>query len=104
MQTSIADDVSRAQRSTRVVRGRPGTPVGSGKPGPRISGAALTRCTACGERSGCSGVIAELAAERVRLLHQRRPGENLEDLPEVLLVLHVLGRLALDDDDRADEL
>ena len=51
-----------------------------------------------------SGVVAELAAERVRLLHQRLARHDFEDLPVVLLVLHVLRRLALDDDDRADEL
>ena len=51
-----------------------------------------------------SGVVAELAAEGVGLLHQRLARNDFEDLPVVLLVLHVLGRLALDDDDRADEL
>src|SRR5690242_7131757 len=52
----------------------------------------------------CSGVFAEMAAERVRLLHQRLARDDLGDLPEVFLVLHVLRRLAFDDDDRADEL
>src|SRR5262249_4115016 len=51
-----------------------------------------------------SGVVAEIAAEGVRLLHQRLARHDLEDLPEVLLVLHVLGCLALDDDHRTDEL
>src|SRR5262249_26125021 len=51
-----------------------------------------------------SGVVAEIAAEGVRLLHQRLARHHLEDVPEVLLVLHVLGCLALDDDHRTDEL
>src|SRR6201995_5908938 len=41
-----------------------------------------------------SGVVAEAAAECVRLLHQRLARKNLKNLPEVLLVLHVLRRLA----------
>ena len=53
---------------------------------------------------GVSGVIAKLAAEGVRLLHQRFARHNFEHLPEVLGVLHVLRRLAADDDDRADQL
>src|SRR5215813_11049109 len=51
-----------------------------------------------------SGIVAEVAAEGVRFLHQRRARHDLEDLPVVLLVLHVLGCLALDDDHRTDEL
>src|SRR5262249_22867737 len=49
-----------------------------------------------------SGVVAEIAAERVRLLHQRLARRNLEYLPVVLFVLHVARLLAADDDDRAD--
>src|ERR1041385_4350475 len=45
-----------------------------------------------------SGVVAEIAAERVWLLHQRRAWQHVEDLPEVLLVFHVFRRLALDDE------
>src|SRR5215475_5561474 len=51
-----------------------------------------------------SGVVAEVTAERVRFLHQRGARHHLEDLPVVLLVLHVLGRLAPDEDHRTDEL
>src|ERR1043165_4336714 len=51
-----------------------------------------------------SGVVAEVAAESVGFLHQRRTRHDLDHFPVVLVVLHVLGRLALDDDDRADEL
>src|SRR5262245_2426618 len=39
-----------------------------------------------------SGVVAEVAAECIRFLHQRCARYHLEDLPVVLLVLHVLGR------------
>src|ERR1044072_4890468 len=51
----------------------------------------------CGVSRRKSGVVAEVATEGVRLLHQRRARHDLEDLPVVLLVLHVLRRLALDD-------
>src|SRR5690348_138164 len=50
------------------------------------------------------GVVAELAAERVRLLHERGARDDLEDGPEVFLVLHLGRLLALHDDHRADEL
>ena len=36
-----------------------------------------------------SGVVAELAAERVRLLHQRLAGKHFGDFPVVFLALHV---------------
>src|SRR6185312_15867708 len=49
-------------------------------------------------------VVAEVAAERVGLLHQRSSRDDLNDLPEVFLVLHVLLRLAFDNDDRTDAL
>src|ERR1043165_1471641 len=56
-------------------------------------------------RCSCaSGVGAEVAAERVGLLHQPRARHDLDHFPVVFLVLHVLGRLAADDDHRADEL
>src|SRR4029077_3322936 len=51
-----------------------------------------------------SGVVAEIAAERVGLLHQRGARHDFENLPEVLLALHLLGRLTLDDDHRPYEL
>src|SRR6185503_17384120 len=51
-----------------------------------------------------SGVVAGLAAERVGLLHHLVARHDVGDLPVVLLVLHRLGILALDDDDRTDEL
>src|SRR5574340_455855 len=43
-----------------------------------------------------SGVVAELAAERVGLLHHARTRNDFEDLPVVLVVLHVLLGLAAD--------
>src|SRR5690349_5900573 len=51
-----------------------------------------------------SGVVAELAPESVRLLHQRLARNDFEDLPIVLLVLHVARLLAAHDDDRAHAL
>src|SRR5689334_3403148 len=57
-----------------------------------------------GERSGSSGVLAEMAAEGVRLLHERLARHDLGNLPVILLVLHVLRRFAFDDDDGTDEL
>src|SRR5215469_17822507 len=51
-----------------------------------------------------SCVVAELAAERIRLLHERAALHDLGHLPEVLLVPHLLGCLAAHDDHRADEL
>src|SRR6185437_3223384 len=57
------------------------------------------RC-ACGR----SGVVAQLAAELVRLLHERRARHDLLDVPVIVLVLHVGGLLALHDDHRAHEL
>src|SRR6187402_1159768 len=51
-----------------------------------------------------SGVVAQLAAEGVRFLHQWLARQHLEDLPVILLALHVGGLLAAHDDDRADEL
>jgi hypothetical protein len=51
-----------------------------------------------------SGVVAEIAAECVRLLHQRLARHHFEDLPVFLLVLHVLWLFAADDNHRADQL
>src|SRR6185312_4623216 len=45
-----------------------------------------------------SGVIAELAGG-IRLAHQRLARRHVENLPEVLRVLHLLRRLAAHDDD-----
>jgi ATP-binding cassette, subfamily B, bacterial len=45
-----------------------------------------------------SGVVAKVAAEGIRLLHQRRARQDLEDLPVVVVALHVLRRLAAHDD------
>src|SRR4051812_26059065 len=58
----------------------------------RSPAAAPFRC------GGGSGVRAEVAAERVRLLHQARARDDVHHFPVVFLVLHVLGRLASDDD------
>src|SRR6185312_17221985 len=51
-----------------------------------------------------SSICAEVAAERVGLLHQAFAGDDLDHLVVVLLVLHVLLHLALHDDDRTDAL
>src|SRR5690242_3884325 len=51
-----------------------------------------------------SGIVAQVAAERIRLLHQRLTRNDLENFPEIFLVLHILWRLASDNDDRADAL
>src|SRR5215469_4484073 len=50
------------------------------------------------------GVVAEVAAERVGLLHERRAGDDLGDFPEVLLVAHLLRRLAAHDHHRTHQL
>src|SRR5678810_319287 len=51
-----------------------------------------------------SGVLAELAAELVGLLHQAGARDDLHNVVEILLALHLLLHLALDDDHRPDEL
>jgi hypothetical protein len=51
-----------------------------------------------------SGVGAEIAAERVRLLHQPGTRHDLDNVVVVLLILHILRRLAPDDDHRPHEL
>src|SRR5689334_18735883 len=51
-----------------------------------------------------SGVAAQLAAERVRLLHQRLAGDDFDDVVEVLLVFHVGGLFAAHDDHRSHQL
>src|SRR5580692_1722810 len=62
--------------------------------------AASSRLPAASEVSACSSVFAEAAAERVGFLHQAFAGDDLDDVVIVLLVLHVLFHLALQDDDR----
>src|SRR5262245_25195446 len=54
-------------------------------------------------RSG-SGVVAGIAAEGVGLLHQRQTRNDLEDLPEILFILHGARLLAAHDDDRPHQL
>src|SRR4051794_11517054 len=54
--------------------------------------------------SEVSAVVAEMAAEGVRLLNQAFPRDDLDDVVPVFLVLHVLLLLALDDDHRPDAL
>src|SRR5689334_3144951 len=49
-------------------------------------------------------VVPQVAAECVGLLHERRAGNDLGHLPEVLLVAHRLRRLAAHDDHRAHHL
>src|ERR1700760_4594804 len=51
-----------------------------------------------------SGVVAELAAERVRLLHQAFAGDDFHHVVIVFLALHLFFHLALHDDDRTDAL
>src|SRR5205085_3946300 len=46
-----------------------------------------------------SGGIAQIAAERIRLLHQAFARHDLDHVVVVFLALHVLLQLALDDDD-----
>ena len=61
--------------------------------------------TQCGEGLlGPSGVITEVAAERVWLLHKWSAGHDIDDVPVVLTILHVLRRFAANDDDRTDQL
>src|SRR3954468_8358588 len=54
--------------------------------------------------TSASGVVAQVAAEGVGLLHERRAGDDLGHLPEVLLVAHGLRRLAAHDDHRTHQL
>src|SRR5215472_12313399 len=49
-------------------------------------------------------IVTQVAAKRIRLLHERRAGHDLEHVPEVFLVLHVGRLLALHDDHRTHEL
>src|SRR4051794_20118438 len=51
-----------------------------------------------------SGGIAEIAAERIRLLHQAFARHDLDHVVVVFLALHVLLQLAPDNDDGADAL
>src|SRR5690348_12177619 len=76
----------------QVIKGAPGTKRAS-RSGP-----------GCPFFKTRSGVVAQLAAELVRLLHERRPRDDLHHRPEVLLVLHLGLLLALHDDHRAHQL
>src|SRR5437868_14707193 len=71
------------------------------KRGPRLS---QTRIPAFAGTTGRSGVIAEVAAEGVGLLHERPAGHDLGYFPKVLLVAHLLRCLAAHDDDRPHQL
>src|SRR6476646_11694304 len=51
-----------------------------------------------------SGIIAELAAEGIRRLHQILARDDFDDVVVVFLALHVLLLLTLDDDHRTDAL
>src|SRR5579864_5964250 len=51
-----------------------------------------------------SGVVAEMAAEGIRFLHQAFAGHDFDDVVIIFLVFHVLFHLAPDDDDGADAL
>src|SRR6185437_9078591 len=50
------------------------------------------------------GIRTQIATERVWTLHQRRARDDLDDVVEVFLVLHVFRRFAPDDDHRPYEL
>src|ERR1700758_3175991 len=82
-------------------RSRPDFADGTGQ---KTDAAAGLFLPAASEISRGSSVCAEGAAECVGLLHQALAGHDLDDVVVVLLVLHVLFHLALDDDDRADAL
>src|SRR5262245_26350363 len=71
-----------------------GHPASNGEAAPQAVGPPAARRLTSG-----SGVVAEIAAERVRLLHQRGARHDFEDLPEVLFVLHGARLLAAHDDD-----
>src|SRR5690349_10832268 len=49
-----------------------------------------------------SGIVAEVTAEGVRLLHQAVAGDDIDDVVVIFLILHVLLHLAFDDDDGTD--
>src|SRR5579864_9035103 len=55
-------------------------------------------------RRPASGIIAEVATERIGRLHQRGAWHDLGDLPEILLVAHLARLLAANDDDRPHQL
>src|SRR5262245_37204086 len=76
------------------------TATHSSGPCQRASGCRDGRHFACVQQGGArgSGVAAELAAESIRLLHQRFAWHNLDNFPEVLFVLHVLRRFSMDND------
>src|SRR3954468_8916328 len=74
-------------------------------------GQVIMKTSRCGRHAApaaagadASGAGAQLAVERVGFLHQRKPGVDLHHIVEVFLVLQLLGRLALDDDDRTHQL
>src|SRR5436305_764616 len=50
------------------------------------------------------GRLAEMAAERIRLLHQALARDDFDHVVVIFLALHVFLHLALDDDDGADAL
>ena len=50
------------------------------------------------------GIVAELAAEGVGLLHEVFAGHDLDNFVVIFLALHVLFQLTLDDDHRTDAL
>src|ERR1700733_5326165 len=61
---------------------------------------------ACGAEAGSQAlsIVAEVAAERIGLLHELGTRHDFQHVPEVFLVLHVGGLLALHDDHRPHEL
>src|SRR5215469_9657858 len=83
-------------RTRGLTRKRPGT---TARPAPRAANAARDA-----KRPTDSGIGPELTAERIRRLHKRQTRNDFGDLPEVLGVLHLLRRLAADNDDRPDQL
>src|SRR6476659_3571305 len=65
---------------------------------PRKNGAAGSQSPAAPRFMSGSGGTAEIAAERVGLLHQAFARHDLDHVVVVFLALHVLLHLALDDD------
>src|SRR5690606_10990833 len=73
----------------------PAAGIGGGRP------ATLELPRAC---AVVSGVVAELAAEGVGGLDHLLARDDLEHRPEILVIAHVLLRLAANEDDRPDAL
>src|SRR5579872_3811508 len=93
-ETKLAQVIMAASQPTKRTRRQAAAHRGAAGPedGPRR------------RRDLLSGIGAEIATERVRLLHQSLARDDFEDLPVILLVLHVARLLAADDDHRPHQL